>query len=303
MKVDDVTMHTRGVVGSLSLLFLLLLPLVAVGSEHLLPQRMPCRLPMSYTVGTIDPRFGITAAQLLDAVDQAAEVWEAAVGRTLFDSARNVPAGAMDGSFRLTMVFDSRHAFQQQLDTLKVALDASLAEFTHHDEGFRVARADFERSDDAHRAAVEQWNARPGSTSDLQELKRQNAALKTELQALNAQGARLNTRIAHHNQLVKRANATIDAFTTRSADQGQQVGAYIRNASGVSIAIYTYSRALPLSRILTHEMGHAFGLAHSTDSASIMHHSSTPWWKLRNTFTQVPTVEDVIALRANCHLK
>ena len=44
----------------------------------------PCEKPITYSIGPLDARFGVSKAELIHNIERAAGVWSAAVNRPLF---------------------------------------------------------------------------------------------------------------------------------------------------------------------------------------------------------------------------
>jgi len=57
---------------------------LAASWTHIRREYFPCTKPITYQIGSIDNRFGISQQEFLRAIDQAQQVWEAAANTELF---------------------------------------------------------------------------------------------------------------------------------------------------------------------------------------------------------------------------
>jgi hypothetical protein len=108
---------------------------------------------------------------------------------------------------------------------------------------------------------------------------RENAA------AFNAQVASYNANVASLNQKI----ASYDAQAGGTFEEGE----YTQDSSGRRITIYEFIGTSQLERVLAHEFGHAIGLGHNNDPASIMYAEN-------ESGNLAPIAEDLAALKAVC---
>src|SRR5262245_22435004 len=89
---------------------------VAVGAA-LVWQRThgPCARPIAYRVDRVDPRFGVTADEVRDAVRRAEALWRGAAGRDLFVE---TPSAALV----VSLVYDERQQTTQASQRLQHSL-------------------------------------------------------------------------------------------------------------------------------------------------------------------------------------
>src|SRR6185503_106520 len=62
----------------------------------------PCSRPVSYSLGTVDPKFGISKADLLKDLESSAKVWDDFMHKTLFEYK---PTGGM---VTVNLIYDYR---------------------------------------------------------------------------------------------------------------------------------------------------------------------------------------------------
>ncbi len=72
----------------------------------------PCTLPITYSLGDFDTRFGLTKAEFLTDMAQAESVWERQAGKELF---HYVETG---GVLKLNLVYDNRQATTEKLQKI-----------------------------------------------------------------------------------------------------------------------------------------------------------------------------------------
>src|SRR5690348_1835802 len=94
---EDVTVRARRYV---------LVPVGLIGLLALLAffQPKPCSEPLTYTIGTIDPRFGLERQTVMDALEHAAAIWDRTEGKTLFryDERSDLPVNFVYGAVQET---------------------------------------------------------------------------------------------------------------------------------------------------------------------------------------------------------
>jgi predicted Zn-dependent protease len=124
-------------------------------------------------------------------------------------------------------------------------------------------------------------------------LKETQAALEKQGAALSAQGAELKKEITAFNASVQGVNSVVKDFNAKAAGDFEE-GQYIRDSSGARIYIYAFTNKNELFHSLAHELGHALGLAHNENLASIMY----PY----NKSGVNVSADDLAALKKLCNL-
>jgi hypothetical protein len=147
-----------------------------------------CRFPITYSLGSIDPRFGVSRPQFLEAIGQATKIWQTGTGQRLF-------AYADTGGMPVNLVFDDRQAEtdrmeqillgvetdQGKYDAAKKEYDAKQTAFISERRSYDATLAKFEAArtsygkdvdsynDRVHRyeAKVSDWNSRGGASDGV----------------------------------------------------------------------------------------------------------------------------------------
>jgi hypothetical protein len=273
--------------------------------------RQPCLTPIKYRIGALDPRFGITREDFRRRVEQAGELWAGAAGRKLFSYDD-------EGALEIDLVYDSRQETTQHLLAARASISEKLKQadqiksqllplrdqFRSLDASFSSGLSSYQRALAAYNQVVTNWNRQGGAPQEEQQrllgdsalLRKQADSLNESRLELNRQADQINVLVSKHNALLDRANAEANALN-KSASYGNEFeeGLYTRQGGETRIQIFEYEGETALVIILAHEMGHALGIRHNANAASIM----SP---LVHTREPVLTAEDLDGLKAACTL-
>jgi hypothetical protein len=274
-------------------------------------QHFPCTIPLTYSLGTFDTRFGLSREAFLGHIASAEKSWEDIAGKELF---RYVETG---GDLTVNLVYDERQATTNklqeiggQIDGKKDTYESLKADYDRLSEKLRQQRAtynaklgEFQAMQREYEKEVARWNKRGGAPEkEYAQLEQQRAELNTRVTALNNALAQLNKTVTDVNALGTRINALIEELnlnvekynTTRSA-QGEEFseGEYVFDPAGKRINIYEFGSVLRLSRVLIHELGHALQMDHVDDSEAIM-------YRLNAGKSETPTEADKTELMRAC---
>ena len=243
----------------------------------------PEDFPLRYSLGTIDPRFGIERERFLTLAREAEAVWEVKRGMPLFEYDPT-------SDFTVSLVFDERQ--QRTLEARKAKEDLTEREYSiqsmmrdynaaqreHHrlKERYDSDLASFNGRLERYNARVAEWNRKGGASphivADLKDeelaINRARRELETATTQLNTSAFRLNSTAEKINALADEFNVHVGLFNGRFVESREfEQGEY----DGKGIVIYQFTEEADLRIALTHEFGHALGFGHVDTPEAIMH--------------------------------
>ena len=267
--------------------------------------RSPCKTPIKYRIGTLDPRFGLSREEFQRAIDEASNVWATDQKHFQYDS---------KGVLQINLVYDTRQEVTQRVISIRARVSATMKEtdliknkllplednFHILETSYSDRQISYERDQDSYNQEVKRWNLAGGAPeSEFQILNNQRLSLKKQYELLQAKRQALNRATDELNELIKKRNALLVEASAEVRDLNGSAGVqfeeglYVKAGSEERIDIFEFENKDSLLVILAHELGHALGLEHNANPSSIM----SP---LIHTDRLALTAEDAEGLKAVC---
>ena len=288
---------------------LFIIPFLAFGG-YFYAQNLPCKQPIHYSLGTVDPKFGMSVDAYKQTIEDATKIWENSINKDLF-------IYDPKGDLKINLVYDTRQAtteknkiLETKTDQTKQTASSVKAEYTSLESTYATKKteystleASYAKREAAYNSSVDYYNKNGGAprsvytqlTAEKANLKVLFNNLQTKRTELNNLATEINTKIGEYNSLVEAANANINTIN-QSAGVEFNEGEYIEDKDGKRITIYEFTSKNELTRVLAHELGHALGMQHDENADSIMYY-------LNKSSNLVPTPEDISELKAICRIK
>lgn len=268
---------------------LLIVPIILVtfifGNYWFNPYLPICRLPVEYTIGTFDERFGLSAGEARLALEEAEAIWEESLGRedifSYNDSAR----------LQVNFIYDERQrdaeSAEQAREDLSLRGDANdvlvelhgqlVEEYNTYAAEYTARKEAFEENLAAYNAEVEKYNQQGGAPPEVyEELQNTRDELDQEREAINNLSLMLNDLVEQINSVGDKGNELVGEYNERVRDfndnfaHGHEYTQGDYNARDINI--YSFVSQEEMVLVLAHELGHSLSIGHVDDPAALMYY-------------------------------
>jgi hypothetical protein len=238
---------------------------------------VPCKVPIRYSIGTIDGQFGVSKEEIRHAATEAVSVWSSVSNRTLF-------LYDEDASLKINLIFDERHQRFQTKEMWKSELGRLEAAFKSAENSLKKTESIYNKEIQTLEQLKEEYAnivAQLQSTSDDEGFTlRSERRLLSEMQRLERIIAQkvdeINGMVRTMNDMAEQINRGVELYNDEARRFNLQFGNGEAFTQGVfsrdTINIYTFKNKNELIWVLAHEFGHALGLGHIEDEKSVMYY-------------------------------
>ncbi|OGH16869.1 MAG: hypothetical protein A3C22_02355 [Candidatus Levybacteria bacterium RIFCSPHIGHO2_02_FULL_37_10] len=225
-----------------------------------------CDAPLNYRIGFIDSRFNIAQDEFLQDIKDGEAIWENINAKNMFDY-------DAQGELSFNLKYDNRQSLNTQIGELEGKLDNGKSILESNIEDYENLVDQFNQRRKNSNEKISYWNSQGGaSPEEFDKLVKEQQEIRLEEQKLNEMSGNLNLSTTHYNTQVGELNATVDSFKKELSLRPEE-GLY--DGKEQEITIYITSSKNELIHTLAHEMGHALGIKHMSNSKSIMFPFST----------------------------
>lgn len=185
---------------------------------------------------------------------------------------------------------------RKSFDRQKAEYDENLRQYEKNASQYETRVQKYNDRLDSYDKLVAEWNAKGGAPPDEYEelqderddLKKKASSLEEERDdlgderkalskdssVLNTLSGKINTLAGNLNRMARDLNLTVDTYHQVFGERKEfTTGLYVFDESGRHIDVFQFYDYGDLVFILAHEMGHALGVKHATDSNSLMYPS------------------------------
>ena len=274
----------------------------------------PCQSPLTFSIGDIDDRFGITESDVRSAIKNVVEVWSDAAGMP-------VATFAEDGEIKIHLIYDEQQQLtdrerqfrnrlqmrEYQINSLENNYQASVKRFEERNEEYQRESELVQQAMTQLNDWIQQINSQGGFNNEQLEVLKERregidrmsermeqagAVITAKVDEINAQLRQVNRMVEEKNELIQEYNRTFSG--TRRFTQGS----YERTGDRRWISVFQFANLEEMKLVIAHEVGHALGLDHVDNPASVMHQLMGQQVRTELVLTD----EDRIALRETCGL-
>ncbi|MDZ7718854.1 MAG: matrixin family metalloprotease [Balneolaceae bacterium] len=248
-----------------------------------------CSEPITWRIGSIDQRFDLNKDDLRRIMKDVRNLWSDAANRTLIQYSDS-------GEVAINLIYSENQKFTENEQQLSGQIKKMRHNYFSMRTKYQRRSVEFQRQLKSYNQIfseyaeiVNEYNLRLSrltnsgivSRNDDEKLKNLKKQMEFLEKKLNPLEEKLNTEEGKLNQLSEKLNAYADEvneFIYQYRNRFGQVrtfhqGIYINVGNQKKINIYQFENLNKLRLVLAHEFGHALGLNHTDNPASIMNYN------------------------------
>ncbi len=244
-----------------------------------------CNLPVRYSMGSFDDRFGVSKKDAESALREAESLWENSLGRD------DIFSYEEDSSLKINFVYDERQrqaaAASQARKDLLIRGDANevlvelhkqlVAEYSVHESSYNQMVSSYETELLSYNEEVENYNSVGGAPAEAyQDLEDRRIDLDRKRREINSLNETMDDLVNQINSIGEKGNELITEYNERV---NRFNDAYIHDHEYTQgdyrsreINVYAFTNRYELVLVLAHELGHALGIEHVNSSSSVMYY-------------------------------
>lgn len=303
------TSITIGLILVAGLYYIFQSPAIFTGASE---NAIPCQEPLTYYIGSIDPRFDIGERELKNRMKKVETIWEKPLDQELLEY---TPGGQMP----INLIYSeeqqrtqSGKQLSQRIQNTEQQISALKQEYNRLSKNFKSQKKEhqnllstYRKKVREYKQSIQKWNARggvpQGEQKDIQQKQQQITQLETDLrrrqQNIKYLRKRVNTKSEQLNKLIERQQSLVEKYNRQFAQTGKfNQGRYIRKGGKREINIYQFGNRAELTLVLAHEVGHSLGLTHLDNPKSVMY----KLMKEQDIFNLSLSTEDISAIQKQC---
>ncbi len=252
-----------------------------------------CQQPLAWRLGVLDPAFELSRSEAEYYIKQASQLWHQATGQQLF-------VHDQTQGFAIDFRFDARQQtllqqqlLQRNLQRYDAAIAPGLQKLPEQAANLELQIVEFNQQQQQLQQQMSLWRPdQPDATTHRQQLEQQQRQMARQADWLEQQRQQLQRDQDYLNETIRQRNALLPT-SRHQATNAFEVGSMTSRGHQRQMTIYAFATPQDLVATLVHEFGHALGIGHTQQPASMMYHSLHP-------DQQQLTVDDLAAFALVC---